>query len=66
MCDINFVREFGLMMEEARKGYLGCRERMLWIALFYIANDRAKYNAQTQTYEWPSGFFQISHQELDL
>ena len=66
MCSINFVREFGLMMEEARKEYLGCRERMLWIALFYIANDRAKYNAQTQTYEWPSGFFQISHQELDL
>ena len=66
MCDINFVREFGLMMEEARKEYLGCRERMLWIALFYVANDRAKYNPQTQTYEWPSGFFQISHQELNL
>lgn len=66
MCSINFVREFGLMMEEARKEYLGCRERMLWIALFYIANDRAKYNPQTQTYDWPTGFFQISHQELDL
>lgn len=66
MCSINFVREFGLMMEEARKVYLGCRERMLWIALFYIANDRAKYNPQTQTYDWPMGFFQISHQELDL
>ena len=66
MCSINFVREFGLMMEEARKEYLGCRERMLWIALFYIANDRAKYNPQTQTYEWPAEFFQVSHQELDL
>lgn len=65
MCTINFVREFGLMMEEARRECLGCRERMLWIALFYIANDRAKYNAQTQTYEWPEGFFVVPNYELD-
>jgi hypothetical protein len=66
MCNINFVREFGLIMEEARKEYMGCRERMLWISLFYIANDRAQYNPQTQTYDWPEDFFQISHAELNL
>ena len=39
---------------------------MLWIALFYAANDRAVYNEHTQEYDWPDGFFQVSNGEPNL
>ena len=64
MSKVNFVNEFNLFMRYARNNGLSLRERMLWIALFHIANDRAIYNEQTQEYDWPEGLFFVSHGEL--
>lgn len=66
MKSINYVDEFNLFMRYARNYQLTGRERLLWIALFTIANDRAIYNAQTRTYEWPSDFFPVPNNELSL
>ena len=66
MSKVNFVSEFNSIMRYARDYSLSLRERMLWISLFYIANDRAVYNEQTQEYEWPDGFIQVSNGELNL
>ena len=66
MSKVNFVSEFNSIMRHARDYSLSLRERMLWIALFYIANDRAVYNEQNQEYEWPDGFIQVSNGELNL
>lgn len=66
MNKVNFVSEFNAIMRYVRDYCLPLRERMLWIALFYIANDRAVYNEQTQEYEWPDSFIQVSNGELGL
>ena len=66
MSKVNFVSEFIAIMRYARDYSLTLRERMLWIALFYAANDRAVYNEHTQEYDWPDGFFQVSNGELNL
>lgn len=66
MSKVNFVSEFNLFMRYARDNGLSLRERMLWIALFYIANDRAVYNEQTNEYEWPDDFIRVSNSELNL
>ena len=66
MSKVNFISEFNLFMRYARNNNLSLRERMLWIALFYIANDRATYNEQTQEYDWPDGFIPVSNGELNL
>lgn len=66
MSKVNFVSEFNAIMRYARDNCLPLRERMLWIALFYIANDRAVYNDQTQEYEWPDSYIQVSNGELGL
>ena len=66
MSKVNFVSEFNLFMRYARNNNLSMRERMLWIALFYIANDRATYNEQSEEYDWPDGFFPVSNGELNL
>lgn len=42
MSKVNFVSEFIAIMRYARDYSLTLRERMLWIALFYAANDRAE------------------------
>ena len=66
MSKVNFVSEFNAIIRYARDNCLPLRERMLWIALFYIANDRAVYNDQTQEYEWPDSYIQVSNGELGL
>lgn len=66
MCKVNFVDEHNLFMRYARNNQLTGRERLLWMALFTIANDRAIYNASTRTFEWPDGFFPITNGELSL
>ena len=66
MSKVNFVSEFNAIIRYARDNCLPLRERMLWIALFYVSNDRAIYNEQTQEYEWPDGYIQVSNGELGL
>lgn len=66
MSKINYIDEFNLFMRYARNYQLSGRERLLWIALFTIANDRAIYNAQTREYEWPADFFPVPNGELSL
>lgn len=66
MCKINFVSEFNCFMRYAKNNSLSGRERILWIALFYIANDRANYNTATKDYEWPDEFFPVTIGELNL
>lgn len=66
MSKVNFVSEFNLFMRYARDNSIPMRERMLWIALFYVANDRATFNEQTQDYDWPDEFISVSNSELNL
>ena len=66
MSKVNFVSEFNAIIRYARDNCLPLRERMLWIALFYVANDRAAYNEQTQEYDWPDSYIQVSNGELGL
>ena len=65
MSQQNFVEQFRLFMEYARKNSMHSRECMLWISLFYFANEEATYNGDTQTYEWPDDFFAVSNGELN-
>lgn len=66
MSKVNFVSEFNMFMRFARDNNLSLRARMLWLALFYVANDRAMYNERMQEYEWPDDFIQVSNNELNL
>ena len=50
---VNYVDELNTFMRYARSNALTGRERLLWIALFTIANERATYNAMTKEYELP-------------
>ena len=65
MSQINFVSEFRAIMEACRRECVPGRARLLWVALFYLANDRAKWNAETDTWEWPDDFFPVNNSELD-
>lgn len=65
MSQQNFVEQFRLFMEYARKKSMHARECMLWVSLFYLANEEATYNAVTQTYDWPDDFFEVSNGELN-
>lgn len=66
MSQVNFLDEFRSIMRFASQNSLSLRERMLWIALFYAANDRAVYNENARTYDWPDGFFSVANSELNL
>lgn len=66
MCQINYVDEFNTFIRYARNNQLTGRERLLWTALFAIANERAIYNPVTQSYDWPTGFFAVPNGELSL
>lgn len=66
MSKVNFVSEFNLFMRYACDNSLSLRSRMLWMALFYIANDRAKYNEMTKEYDWPDDFVLVSNNELNM
>ena len=64
MSQINFVGEFRAIMETCRRESITARARLLWIALFYLANDRARDDEQTGTWEWPDDFFAVNNAEL--
>lgn len=66
MSNVNFVDEFTVFMRYAASNQLTGRERLLWVALFTIANSRAVYNAETQKYDWPGGFIPIPNNEMSL
>lgn len=64
MSEINFVAEFRAIMDTCRKESIPARARLLWIALFYLVNDRAQENEQTGAWEWPDDFFAVNNAEL--
>ena len=64
MSQINFVAEFRAIMEACRRDSVPGRTRLLWIALFYLANDRAREDEQTGAWEWPDDFFPVNNAEL--
>ena len=64
MSQINFVAEFRAIMETCRRDSVPGRTRLLWIALFYLANDRAQEDEQTGAWEWPDEFFPVNNAEL--
>ena len=64
MSQINFVAEFRAIMETCRRDSIPGRTRLLWIALFYLANDRAQEDEQTGAWEWPDEFFPVNNAEL--
>ena len=65
MSQINFVFEFRAIMETCRKECVPGLARLLWVALFYLANDRARLNEETDTYEWPDDFFPVNNAEVN-
>ena len=62
MCEVNFITQFGLIMEYCRENCVHSRERMLMLALFHCANRVAQ---QSVNHEWPDEFFTISNAELN-
>ena len=66
MANVNFVDEFNCFQRYARNNQLSGRERLLWMALFAVANDRAIYNAQTRCFDWPEAYFPVPNGELTL
>ena len=63
---ISYVAELNAFMRYARNNSLTGRERLLWIALFDAANERAEWNAMTRDQDWPGAFFPVSNTELSL
>ena len=63
---INFIEEFNAMQRYARNNSLSGRERLLWTALFVIANDRAVYDTMSKQWDFPSEFIPIATAELTL
>lgn len=63
---VNFVTEFNMIMRYSRNNMLSGRERLLWIALFTIANDRAIYDETSGEYDWPEDFIAVPNNELNL
>lgn len=66
MCRVNYVDEMNCFFRYAKINQLTGRERLLWTALFAVANNRATYNPQDKTYSWPDGFFPVTNSELFL
>jgi len=64
MSAIKLIDEFRAFMDFADENGLYVRERALWIALFYIAGDKAEYNTQTGEYNWTEDFFSVSMSKL--
>jgi len=64
MSKVNFVGEFRAFMEFAKENKVYSRERVLWMALFMIANGKAEMDMQTGEHEWPDDFFFVSNSEL--
>lgn len=65
MSQINFVSEFRAITDTCRRECIPGRARLLWIALFTLANDRAKISDDGDTWEWPDDFFPVSNSELE-
>lgn len=63
MSQVNFVAEMRAIMDRCRKECLGANERLLWIALFWLANDRAREN-ESNAWDWPDDFFPVNNAEL--
>lgn len=61
MSQINFVEQFNLFMQFAKRNKLSSYERMFYIALFYCANDLAR---TAENHEWPDDYFPVSNAEL--
>lgn len=63
---ISYVAELNAFMRYARNECLTGRERLLWIALFNAANERALRNAMTKDQDWPGDFFPVANGEINL
>ena len=61
MSQINFVEQFNLFMQFAKRNKLSSYERMFYLALFYCANDLAR---TAENHEWPDDYFPVSNAEL--
>ena len=66
MCQINPMSEIRAIAEACRRECLPAGARLLWRVLFDCANDRQKWNAATNAYDWPDDFFPIDNAELVL
>ena len=61
---LNPMSEIRAIAEACRRECLPASARLLWRVLFDCANDRQKWNADTNTYDWPDDFFPIDNAEL--
>ena len=62
MSQVNFVEQFNLFMQYARRNKLTSYERIFYLGLFHCANDLAR---QTENFEWPDDYFPVSNVELN-
>lgn len=63
---VNPMSEIRAIAEACRRECLPASARLLWRVLFDCANDRQKFNAATNAYDWPDDFFPIDNAELIL
>ena len=61
---LNPMSEIRAIAEACRRECLPASARLLWRVLFDCANDRQRWNADTNTYDWPDDFFPIDNAEL--
>ena len=64
MGQINPMSEIRAIAEACRRECLPAGARLLWRVLFDCANDRQRWNAAANAYDWPDDFFPIDNAEL--
>lgn len=60
--NVNFIKQFKLIMEYGKRNKLSSYERMFYVALFYCANQCAMAN---ENQDWPEGYFPVSNSEIN-
>ena len=60
--NVNFIKQFKLIMEYGKRNKLSSYERMFYVALFYCANQYAMAN---ENQDWPEEYFPVSNSEIN-
>lgn len=60
--NVNFIKQFRLLMEYSKRNKLSSYERMFYIALFYCANQ---YAMASENQDWPETYFPVSNSEIN-
>ena len=59
--NVNFIKQFKLIMEYGKRNKLSSYERVLYVALFYCANQVAM---AAENQDWPEEYFPVSNSDI--